>query len=147
MEETFGKIKDELQNYDIEIEEAFDEILECGIQDDVECFDIEIFFDPAGDLSLTLYSTDGYDEVFKNKDNMLNEFAGSKVLIKNMDLRKYKLSKMKDSDYDDLSDMIFETLKGMLENQAIKVDIPVYLLFHDSTMKFDLISDEWIDLF
>ena len=147
MEEKVEQIKDEIMEYSEEIEEFFEKLEDNGIQDDVECLDFEINFDPEGDLSLTVFSTDGYDEVFKNKDNQYDEFAGSEILIKGIDMRKYKLGNISDDDYSDLCDTIFDFLKNIIEDFIGKVDIPICLKDHDSTLKYNLLSEQWEEIF
>ena len=147
MEEKVEQIKDEIMEYSEEIEEFFEKLEDNGIQDDVECLDFEINFDPEGDLSLTVFSTDGYDEVFKNKDNQYDEFAGSEILIKGIDMRKYKLGNISDDDYSDLCDTIFDFLKNIIKEFIGKVDIPICLKYHDSTLKYNLLSEQWEEIF
>jgi len=147
MEEKAVEIEKELMNYYDDIEEFFEKLEDNGIQEDVECLDFEINLDPEGDLALTVFSTDGYDEVFKNKDNQYDEFAGSEILIKGMDLRKFNLDDISDDDYSDLCDRIFECLKNILEEYMTKIDIPICLKYHDSTLKYNMLSEQWEETF
>lgn len=147
MEEKVEEIKQEIMEYYDEIEEFFEKLEDYGIQEDVECLDFEINLDTEGDLALTVFSTDGYDEVFKNKDNTENEFAGSEVIIKGIDLKHYSLDDMSDDDYSDLCDILFEFLKNILEEYMTKIDIPICLKYHDSTLKYNLFSEQWEETF
>ena len=54
---------------------------------------------------------------------------------------------MSDDDYTDFCDILFEFLKNILEEYMTKIDIPICLKYHDSTLKYNLLSEQWEETF
>ncbi len=137
-----------------QIKKIFKMIEKKGIEEEVKLFAIELFFDDY--LEAMLFTMeDEYEEVFQEEHH--KKFIGSTELITSISFEKimrkidilYDEKKEEEANklYDFINDTVLVSCAEMIKKYAEKIDIRMYVYYHDTVDAIDIKTGETILLY